>query len=499
MVGAAVLATAVGWLLAPRPTGLGSETTGDAALAERVRGLGGDTPYRGMAVTLVEGDRVRTAGLGTTGGADPTPVDADTPFETGSVTKVFTGMLLADLEDAGRLSRETRLGDVYPDVDFADPEVADVPLAGLGNHLSGLPTTVPSGIGGYVRTLGSTWMGTNPVAGVRPADVLAAAAGVEAGDRGTPTYPNFAASLLGHALAEHERSTYAALVSDRLTGPLDLRGTTIQGPDEAPPADHARPQRSSGAPVQAWVGTGELPAGGGGLWSTAPDLARLATAARDGTAPGAAAAEPRYEHTPEQRVGLGWITTDYDGRTVTWHNGATDGSSSFVGFTDDAVVVVLATAGPVGSRSVDSLALQLIGVDSDQNTGLSSRLYPLLAFTVVVPPMAALMFLNRVKPRGRRAQRQPADRVGVAAQALGSTLLFAAIWRAGLWDRITPLVWIASVAVFGGGLAIAVRRWVTLPTIATGRPWRRWGELGFWIAVAVAYSILLITTLAGLR
>lgn len=123
---------------------------------------------------------------------------------------------------------------------------------------------------------------------------------------------------------------------------LDLRATTIQGPDEAPPADHARPQRSSGAPVQAWVGTGELPAGGGGLWSTAPDLARLATAARDGTAPGAAAAEPRYEHTPEQRVGLGWITTDHDGRTVTWHNGATNGSSS-VGFTDDAVVVVLAT------------------------------------------------------------------------------------------------------------------------------------------------------------
>ena len=498
VVGAALLAAALGWLIAPRPAHLGTRTTGDAALAQRVRDLAPDAPYQGMAVALLEDGEVRAAGLGTTGGADPTPVDADTPFETGSVTKVFTGMLLADLEDAGRLRRDTRLGAVYPAVDFADQQVADLTLAQLSNHRSGLPTTVPAGVGGFLRTLESTWMGASPFDGVRPADLLDAAASVEAGDPATPTYPNFAASLLGHALAEHEQSTYGALVDDRIIAPLGLRNTTIQAPDADPPAGHARPQRSSGTRVEAWVGAGELPAGAGGLWSTATDLARLASATRDGTAPGAAAAQQRYELTDERRVGLGWITTDHDGRTVTWHNGATDGTASFVGYSDDAAVVVLATGGPVGSRSVDSLALGLIGVESDQNTALSSRFYPMLAMTVVLPPMAGLTFLVRARRRGRRAGQPPTDRVGLAAHAVASALLFAVMWRAGLWDRIPPLVWIASFAVFGAGLAIAARRWSALPVIAAGRPWRRWGDLGLWIMAAMAYGALLITTLRNL-
>ena len=61
-----------------------------------------------------------------------------------------------------------------------------------------------------------------------------------------------------------------------------------------------------------------------------------------------------------------------------------------------------------------------------------------------------------------------------------------------------PLVWIASFAVFGAGLAIAAQRWPVLPAIAAGRPWRRWGDLGLWVAATVVYGALLVTTLRNL-
>lgn len=494
----AVVALAVGWLLAPRPVDLGTVTTGDAELAERVRALAGDAPHRGMAVALVEDGATRVAGLGTTGGAAAEAVHEHTPFETGSVTKVFTGMLLASLEEDGRLSRDTPLGEVYPGVSFSDPRLAEVTLAQLSNHLSGLPSAVPAGLAGYLRTLGSTWIGLNPVGAVQPDDVLDAATTVTLGDPGTPVYPNFAASLLGHALAEHERSTYADLVAARLVEPLGLTATTVQTPDEGPPTGHARPQRSSGAQVDAWIGSGELPSGAGGLWSTASDLARLAVATRDGSAPGATAAEPHYEHTPRTRLGLGWITTDHDGRAVTWHNGATDGTATFVGFTDDAAVVVLATGGPLGTRSVDSLALRLLGIDSDQNTGLDARFYPMLGVTALLAPLAALSLLRTTMRSGGREQRRPVDRVGLGAQLAWCVLLLALVWRAGFWDRVPPLVWVGSVGVVGAGLAIAALRWARLPTIATGPPWRRVAGLAFPLLAVVAYGATLITTLAGL-
>ena len=254
VVAVTAVALATAWLIRPQPAALGDEATGDPALIERIRQLADDPPYTGMAVAIVDDTSTTTAGFGTTAGPDPQPVDERTPFETASISKVFTGMLLADLADNAHLDRDTQLGAIYPEVDFTDPQVAQTTLAELSTHMSGLPTTRPSGVSGALRTLVSTWLGTNPSGDVQPEDVVAAAATVEAGDRTTPIYPNFGVAWLGHALAEHERTPYPALLTDRLIDPLELTTTSVQDPDDHPPADHARPHRSNGAAVAPWVG-----------------------------------------------------------------------------------------------------------------------------------------------------------------------------------------------------------------------------------------------------
>ena len=62
---------------------------------------------------------MRFAGLGDAGGGRP--VTADTPFENGSVTKVYTGMLFADMVARGEVEPTDTLGDLLPGRAFKDP------------------------------------------------------------------------------------------------------------------------------------------------------------------------------------------------------------------------------------------------------------------------------------------------------------------------------------------------------------------------------------------
>lgn len=80
----------------------------------------------------------------------------------------------------------------------------------------------------------------------------------------------------------------------------------------------------SGREQSPWLSAGFAPAGAG-VWSTTRDLARLARGVLDGDAPGASAIETRRDFTDGDRIGLGWITSDVNGRTITWHNGGTGG------------------------------------------------------------------------------------------------------------------------------------------------------------------------------
>src|SRR5215213_1003987 len=71
------------------------------------------------------------------------PGHADTPaerviFEIGSISKVFTGILLADAVQAGKLGLDDTLVQRLP-VKFADPATGAVTLKQLATHTSCLP------------------------------------------------------------------------------------------------------------------------------------------------------------------------------------------------------------------------------------------------------------------------------------------------------------------------------------------------------------------------
>lgn len=95
----------------------------------------------GMSVSVVhQGDLVYAKGHGIHEVGDDTPVDADTLFHIGSVSKAFTAAALAILADEGKLSFDDRVIDHLPEFRMHDPYVTrEFRIRDLLTHRSGLP------------------------------------------------------------------------------------------------------------------------------------------------------------------------------------------------------------------------------------------------------------------------------------------------------------------------------------------------------------------------
>lgn len=473
----AVLAVALLALaVAPRPPQLSDDTTGDEALAQRVRAIVGRADgRRGLAVAEVTDDRIRTVGVGRAGVGQP--VTPTTPFEVGSVTKAMTGMLLANLANHGRVDEGTSVDEVWPDTTFADSTIANATLAQLASHRSGLPR-IPRSVRMYTWAALGNLLGINPyaVGAGTPDSLVAASAGASAQrERGAFGYSNLGGALLGQALSQLTGTPYRDLLRDRLLAPLGMDDTTIVSGDQALPPGHAHGHRGNGHPVEAWRNLGYAPAGLG-VWSTAADLARLVQATLDGSAPGAAAAEPRFDADGDTRIGYGWLTTDHGTRAITWHDGGTGGFRSWVGFDPvrDHGVVVLSNT----QVATERIGLRLLGVPSPDTT-------PWWETPRAWLPAGALLLA--VAAGGRmvwrwRQGRLDGDRIDLLVGASEPAALLLVAGALAPWHHLTLLPWWAGVLAIGAAAWAAGRAWPDAVPLRRRRPWG-WAWTGLSLAV----------------
>ena len=318
--------------------------------------------YVGLAAAATSDGETAFLGAGRTchdGGAD---IDERTLFEIGSVTKVFTSLLLADQAAVGVVGLEEPLQAFYPELRLP-VRGRPVSLVDLATHTSGFPR-LPKGL---VRQ--ALRHGDDPYARFTAEDVAAALEGVRL--RREPgasmRYSNFGAAVLGNALARRAGTTYAELLARRVTGPLGLTDTVITlRPDHEGRRAHGHQARRR--PTPDW----SMPslAGMGALHSTAADLGRFVAAQLDPEATPLAAAirmtqKPRAGREPG-RIGLGWMLMPLgrSGHTAHWHNGGTGGARSFAGFVlDREVGVVLLANGP---RPTDRPGFDLLSTLADR-------------------------------------------------------------------------------------------------------------------------------------
>jgi CubicO group peptidase (beta-lactamase class C family) len=319
----------------------------------------------GTAVAAVSHGETAYAGQGPADGTGRA-VDEHTVFEIGSVTKVFTGLLLATMVEAGEAALDEPLADLYPELSLP-VRGRPILLVDLATHTAGLPRLPP----GLVRQ--ALRHRDDPYARFTDADVARALESVrlraEPGDR--VRYSNFGAGVLGQALARRAGTPYDDLVRTRVCTPLGLADTGVRRSSDQL-ARRAVGHSRRGRPVPDWR-MDSLP-GMGALHSTSSDLARFVAAQLD---PGATPLEAAIRLTQEPRarlgrvghVGLAWMRTPLP-RTrerMLWHNGGTGGTFGFVGLVPEAragVVVLTNTARPVDRVGVDLLA-GLVGSTRD--------------------------------------------------------------------------------------------------------------------------------------
>jgi CubicO group peptidase (beta-lactamase class C family) len=302
------------------------EWTGDAELlgpAARVF-----RPKWPVAIVAASSRRVLVATAGT---------EADSTFEIGSVSKALTGMLYSDALQRNVVSPLTTLGDVLPLDGFG--AVAAVPLGSLAVHRSGLPRLAP-GMPLLRRSLALSIRGENPY-GETLAELLEQVRGVRVGSV-RPRYSNLGFQLLGHAIARADGRDYGQLLRDVL-GPGYSTPSRLDDLDGVDLRGISRLNRV----VQPWVGEALAPAGG--IRASIGTLGGLLRSILNRTAPGVAALDPVADFSPGVRIGAAWITVPYRSRTITWHNGATGGFSSWVGIDRDAGVGVAVLSGRHGA------------------------------------------------------------------------------------------------------------------------------------------------------
>ena len=377
LIGLVLWRPAVGW----QAEGSAYWTDGGVpALDEVVRGEIVDWAREehpvGVAVGLVTPDGAARATFGSARLPGGPPLREAT-FEIGSITKTFTGILLASLVNRGVVSLDDPLPESLPAGVELPAEQRSITLAHLATHTAGLPRTPPgmAGFGLLVRVV----LGLNPYEGYTTDHLLRA---LEATDlRSAPgersEYSNFGFGLLGWILGREAAMGYANALREFVYGPLGLPGI------ELGPGGEAGSHVAAGYRVRQVVGPvrlglaaqpWDLPEafeGAGAVRSTLEGMVRYLAANMGQGSPAfldAAMRLAQQEHfrvSPLRGLGLAWVRdrrADLGGRTVIWHNGGTGGFRSFLGFTEDRRfgVVVLANAlapvDPLGTRLLSAIA-----------------------------------------------------------------------------------------------------------------------------------------------
>lgn len=282
--------------------------------------------------------------------------DNSTLYEIGSISKTFTGTLLAQaiLDKKINLDDDIRLHlpEAYPNLAFKGQPIR---IRDLANHTSGLPR-LPLDLSfqkGYTLLNPYKFYTSDKVLKYLHNIKMDTVSGIKS------VYSNYGTGLLGVILEQKYGMSYEDLVKKYITQPLGMTRTKII----ITPQDStifAKPHSADGNESSYWDITGL--AGAGAIRSNMTDMLEYVKANMDKSLPILDMAQkPTFRINTNAQIGLFWqLSTTKKGDLFVWHNGATGGFSSFCGFIKErniGVVLLSNAAIDVTSKSSDLVRL----------------------------------------------------------------------------------------------------------------------------------------------
>lgn len=275
-------------------------------------------------------------------------------YEIGSITKTFTGILLAKAIEEQKVKADDDIRRYLPESckGLAYKNTA-ITLVQLANHTSGLPR-IPENLTKqknfdeqdpykyYSKEMLYTYLSKLKLK-TMPGTVS--------------EYSNTGMALLGLILAEVYGKSYAELVKEKITGPLHMDHTYVEVPAEQAAA-FCTGYDETGRETKHWNFT-DLTACGG-LRSTPENMMQYLKANMEEQDKAIALSHTAtFQSGKYSAIGMAWQRQQsLSGDETIWHNGATYGFSSFLGFVKgkEVGVLILSNSG----NTVDEIAIKLL-------------------------------------------------------------------------------------------------------------------------------------------
>lgn len=214
---------------------------------------------------IVDGELVWVKAAGIRETDSKAPVTPETVFRIASMTKSFTAMAVLKLRDEGKLSLDdpvARYVPAFADLAYPTSDSPTITIRHLLTHSEGFPEDNPWGDRQLAQTDETmrAWMKAGIPFSTAPGTAF--------------EYSNYGFAILGQVVAKASGKPYADYVRDNILRPLGMNASTFEM-SEVPRERIALGYRREGEtwqpePILAHGSFGSM----GGLWTTAPDLAR---------------------------------------------------------------------------------------------------------------------------------------------------------------------------------------------------------------------------------
>jgi D-alanyl-D-alanine carboxypeptidase len=272
-----------------------------------------------------------TMGFYKTDGATTSPSNALTEFHIGSISKMFTAVLIMQLIEQHKLSLSTPLSDFFPTV----PSSKQITIAQMLNHHSGI----------YDFTRDSTYPLWETVKKSQNEMVGVIAGGPPTfapGAKGEYSNSNFV--LLGYIVEKLNGKPYQDALSAGILKKIDLRHTYYGGKIDPKKFEAASFDFEDGKWKRADETDPSIPGGAGAIVSTPADLARFVEAIFRGRL--ISDSSLKLMKTMTDHMGMGMFEMPFGTHRGFGHSGHIDG---FIGaveyFPSDSTTIALLTNG----------------------------------------------------------------------------------------------------------------------------------------------------------
>ncbi|HET7186921.1 MAG TPA: serine hydrolase [Gemmatimonadaceae bacterium] len=354
----------------------------DSAVLGIIRQRVEDKRSAGIVVGMLEPDgRTRVIAYGDPGPGRP-PLDGNSVFEIGSISKVFTATVLAQLVQEGKVSLDDPVQKYLPSsVRMPSRNGKQITLGNLSEQNSGLPR---------LPTNFKPADPANPYADYHAPQMYEFLSGYQlTRDPGAQfEYSNLGVGLLGHVLSLATGQSYEEMERTRVWAPLGMEHTAITL------TPWMKSHLALGHDPMGKVSANwdlDVLAGAGAIRSTTYDMLKFADANLHPER-GALQRAMAFAHverapagTPALGIGLNWISRHTGGDTIVWHNGGTGGYRTFLGLLPSRkmAVVVMTNSGGDGA---DDVGMHLL----DPGIPLVPKPAPRKEYTAIELPAATL-------------------------------------------------------------------------------------------------------------